>query len=248
MIRKSRFLILCGALAGFAPAHAAETMFHDDFESGFSSKWLSVGTDIEIVADPGSPSNHVAAVPPGAQNALHGPPVANGNWKGAIGKEAELNAWADYELSFRYRLEKAENRPDAGPGHAAAFLRVGTRINPVEENPQEQRLIYLGIWRNALEWRIKTPLIPWYGKDEPMEFPVEIRSGKVDSGWHEVRVVNQGERTEVYFDGTLKYAGSDDRAMRGGFNLLRWSDARLDVGMLYIDDVKVTRIESPSKE
>lgn len=225
-------------------AGASEILFHDDFESGFSPDWESVGESIEIIPDPGDPANHVAAVPPGKDNELNGPPVAMGQWKDALEKSDAMDRWQDYELSFRFRFEKLQNIPDGGEGLVASIFRIGTRIDPVEDNPQEQRHTYIGVWRSSLAWRIKTPHIPWYGQDEPMELPVENPGASADTEWHTMRIVNNEELTEIYFDDELKYSGSDDRAMRGGFNILRWNDGRVDAGMLYIDDVKVTALPS----
>jgi len=226
-----------------APALADPLLFKDDFENGFSPEWIAVSPEVKIVSDPLAPENKVAALPPGTKAALHGPPVKEGDWKGALERNAAMDAWSDYELSFRFRLEKIENKPEA-QGNSATLFRISSRIHPQEENPHEQRLFYMGLWRPKMTWRVNGPRIPWYGTHEAMENFHNIHSGEADTEWKEVRVVHVGDTTEIHFNGRLEYSGGDERAPKGGFSLSRTSDDRTEVGTIYLDDIRVRKADA----
>lgn len=226
---------------------AGEILFQDDFESGFNPQWLVVGSAVTIVTDPENPANHVAAFDTGKGAELKSPPVAVGDWKSAAEKEEEMEAWADYELSFRFRVEKVENLPEDAVANNSAIFRIGTRITPEEENPLEQRHLHIGLWRPGMGWRVVGPRIPWYGNHGDMEFTTHVYAGKADTNWNTFRVIHRGERTEVYFNDKLVYGGSDDRAMRGGFDLTRLGSNLVDVGTFYVDDIIVKKLDDSNQ-
>jgi hypothetical protein len=241
-----RILLSTCLLLSVGTGHADDLLFSEDFEQGISSSWLEVSPEIQVVADPSAPTNKVAALPPGSKAALHGPPVKAGDWKSAAEKSDAMKEWSDYELSFRFRVEKIEDRPEV-QGNSTSLLRIGSRIHPQEDNVHEQRVFYIGAWRPKMTWRINGPRIPWFGTHEAMKDAHNIHAGPVDPAWHEVRVVHVGDRTQIYFDGKLEYSGDDERVPRGGFCLQGWPDERTDFGTVYLDDIRVKKITEGKK-